>query len=164
MKKFLIAASMYLAVLGVALAGTTNPPFAGDYGLRGSFNDWALTTMTWDDAAQTYSASLDLEAGNYNFKISDNDWSDAITFGNGNGLGTFTPDATVNIDIATGFGTDLTVDILTAGTYSFTLDLSGWSNTGAFDAVLTVAQIPVPAAGLLLLSALAGLRFTRRKS
>lgn len=163
MKKFLIAASMYLAVLGVALAGTANPPFAGDYGIRGGFNDWSLTAMTWDAATETYSVALDLEAGNYNFKMSDNDWSNAVTFGNADGMPTFTPDATVNIDLAEGPDTDLNIDILSAGTYLFALDLSGWTNTGAIDAVLSVSQVPVPAAGFLLLSAIAGLRFVRRK-
>ncbi|MEL7449000.1 MAG: hypothetical protein AAFN78_07305 [Pseudomonadota bacterium] len=165
MKKLLIAATMYLAVLGIAIAGTSNPPFAGEYGIRGGFNDWSLTEMDWDAATETYSVALALDAGNYNFKMSDNDWTVDVTFGNpGGSIGTFSPDATVDIDLADGFGTDLNIDILSAGTYLFELDLSGWSNTGALDAVLRVSQVPVPAAGLLLLSAIAGLRFVRKKS
>ena len=164
MKKLLIAASMYLLVLGVAFAGTLAPPFAGDYGVRGGFNGWALTSMDWNAATQTFSVAIAIDAGNYNFKISDNDWTNEVTFGNADGMPTFSPDATVNVDLAEGFNSDLNMDILTSGTYLFELDLSGWTNTGGLDAVLSVSQIPVPAAGFLLLSAIAGLRFVRRKS
>lgn len=164
MRKIFLALSATIAVLASSAIAGTFPPAPGPYGLRGGFNDWGLTEMTWDGTTSTYSATLAITAGNYNFKISDNDWSDPITFGNpGGSIGTFSPDTTVDIDIATGFGTDLNMDILTDGVYEFVLDLSGWTNSGANDARLSIQLVPIPAAGLLLLSAIGGLGFLRRR-
>ena len=165
MRKLLISLCAMGTVFATsALAGIQFPPADGPYGLRGGFNDWGLTEMTWDETAMTYSATLDLAVGNYNFKISDDGWSDPITFGNpGGSIGTFSPDADINIDIATGFGTDLNMDVLTDGLYTFTLDLSSWTNSGMNDAVLSITRVPLPAAGLLLVSALGGLGVLRRR-
>ncbi len=171
MKKLILAALLYAAAMGVASAATAVPasdsgaqrgidPFGVPVYVRGGFNDWGLANpMTYDSGSSTYNAVISLDVGIWEFKVASEDWS-AVDLGNIDQVGTFSPPATVNVG-RTAFG-NLSIEILTSGLYSFSLDVSALRGTdGPYP--LTVQAIPVPAAGLLLLSALGGLGFLRRR-
>lgn len=140
------------------------PPYGGPdgYGLRGGFNGWGLTAMTWDATAMTYSAVLALDVGLYQFKVANggDTWDDSVTFGDTTGAGTINPDGSIPADLSPGGG-NISLNISSMGDYLFVLDLSNWTNTAANDAVMSVSRIPLPGALILLLSGLGGFGFLR---
>lgn len=160
MKRFIIVAA--LAVLGAtsALAGVVGGdigPFGNTVFVRGGFNGWgAVDAMTWDGTTETYSAVLSIDAGAWEFKIADEGWANPDFGPTGDPVVTLgTPS-----DIGTAIGVNYSLTLAAAGTYQFVLsDLSAALDSG----ILTVTQIPVPAALLLFASGLAGFGFLRKR-
>ena len=176
MKKLILAAVLYAATVGVASAATAIPsgdaaaqrgttdPFGVPIYVRGGFNGWGLADpMTYDSGTSTYNAVVSLDSGTWEFKVASEDWS-TVDLGNVDEIGAFSPPSTVNVG-RTAFG-NLVLEIAAAGLYTFSLDVSSLTRGpdpfgGPFP--LTVRAVPIPAAGVLLLSALGGLGFLRRR-
>ncbi|MDH3588071.1 MAG: VPLPA-CTERM sorting domain-containing protein [Gammaproteobacteria bacterium] len=164
MKKLLVALLGVLAVSGAFASTTGGPegdpaPWANTLFVRGVFNGWDTSNpMSWDGS--TYTAKVFIDVGDWEFKIANKTW-DGPDFGN---IG----DPNVVLGTPLGIGTasfgNLLLSITEANEYLFTLsDIASDLSAGT----LTVTKngvVPIPAAGLLLLSALGGLGFLRRRS
>lgn len=156
MKKYLIGLVALLACSS-AFAGTT--PWVDTVFVRGGFNDWGTTdAMTWDGSA--YTAVVSIDAGSWEFKIANADWNNP-DFGP-----TADPVVTLGVasDIGTAIGANFMLSIVDPGNYLFTLFDLGPTRGGPVSGQLMVERVvPIPAAGLLLLSAVGGLGFLRRR-
>lgn len=94
-------------------------PFAGrTVYVRGSMNGWEATDALAYDGQGIYVASMDLTAGEYNYKVADIDY-DAVNFGS-NG----TASAVGDYVALESPGNDITITIPTDGTYIFNFDAS----------------------------------------
>ena len=172
MKKLLLAALLYAATWGVASAATANAsaasfegagdPFGVPVYVRGGFNDWGLAApMAYDAGSGTYSATISLDPGSYEFKVASEDWS-TVDLGNLAGASAISTFPTT-VAAEVGAFNNFVLEIASSGLYSFTLDVDPFTgNGGPYD--LTVAQvIPIPAAGWLFITALGALGFLRRR-
>jgi pullulanase len=158
----MLAALLCLLVAPVAWSATTTGTNADPYGVpifvRGGFNDWGTANpMTYDEITGTYYAEIALGAGNYEFKIASEDWA-TVDLGAGD---TGDPVVVLGVPrlIGTGAFGNLQLSIATAAIYGFWLDPA----TGLSSPTLLVQAIPVPAAVLLMGSALFALGFVRRR-
>ena len=73
------------------------------YYLRGTMNSWGTTTPLTNNGDGTYSVTVDLEAGTYNYKVGTSDWS----------FGCPANDATLVVDAAGAFTFTLNVEAYT---------------------------------------------------
>ncbi|MBT8135611.1 MAG: VPLPA-CTERM sorting domain-containing protein [Gammaproteobacteria bacterium] len=155
-----------------AFASTTGaegnpPPWDTTVFVRGGFNDWGngpapTSPMTWDGAS--YSATIAIDAGTWQFKIADGDWGGlgGPNFGAAPSGGTEIFALGVASDIGANCCDNLEITLAEAGLYTFTMfNIAG--DLQSADLVIE-RVIPVPAAGFLLLSALGGLGFLRRRT
>ncbi|XOV77688.1 MAG: alpha-1,6-glucosidase domain-containing protein [Aestuariibacter sp.] len=88
-----------------------------DIFIRGTMNDWAASEPMTFDGVKRYSYELELQPGDYEFKVADANWS-TVDFGAG------TDGNQVNLGerlILGAVGGDLSLSIATAGTYEFAL-------------------------------------------
>lgn len=160
MKKYLIALAATL-VCSSSFAGTL--PWADTVFVRGGFNDWGTTDpMSYDGGSESYTAIVNIAAGDWEFKIANADWNNP-DFGP-----TGDPVVTLGVatDIGTAIGANFMLSIVDPGNYLFTLFNLDGPVGGAPDSGQLIVErvVPIPAAGLLLLSALGGLGFLRRRS
>lgn len=158
MKKLLFG---LLAVLAVSTAVAGVAPFPNDIFVRGSFNDWGLADVMTYNGEGEYFAEISLDVGDYEFKIANEGWDNPDWGATG--------DPNVILDVATGIGPasfgNFLLSISESGNYLFRLfDLQTQRGPVPTGGQLIVTQvIPIPAAGLLMLSALGGLGFLRRR-
>ncbi len=107
---------------GVTLWVAPEEPFAGvPIYLRGGFNGWGTDNEMAFTGAAGYRADIELEAGEYAFKVASEDWATVnIGAGDASALGIGTP-----LPVVDGPGTpNLSTTIAEAGSYTFTLDSS----------------------------------------
>lgn len=156
--------TMVLGLIVLSAAMTTTAaasgaaPWADTLYVRGGFNGWGIVDpMTYNTGDATYTAVVAIDVGDWEFKIANESW-DNPDFGP-------TGEAVVTlgapIDIGTAIGANFQLSILDPGNYLFTMsDIASTLDA----ATLTVSRVvPVPAAGLLLVSALGGLGLLRRR-
>lgn len=159
MRKLCIALLGLLAASGAfANTETGAAPWADTLYVRGGFNDWGISDpMTYDSADGTYTAIVAIDAGDWEFKIANESW-DNPDFGP-------TGEAAVTlgapIDIGTAIGANFGLTIIEGGDYRFTM--SDIASTLDSAQLVVTRVVPIPAAGLLLLSAIAGLGALRRR-
>ena len=127
---------------GVTLWVALEEPFRGvPIYLRGGFNGWGTDNEMAFTGAAGYRADIDLEAGEYSFKVASEDWSTVnIGAGEASTLGEGVPLAVVD-----GPGTpNLSATIAEAGSYTFTLDLS---RSGPELLLRKTSDVPAPPGG-----------------
>lgn len=104
--------------------------------LRGGFNGWGAThELTYDSESKTYAIDYahshgeddivdDAGVANYGYKIADNDWSEASTFGGIKGGDVPGIGSTVQVTAGNGVGQDMFIGLLDGVMYNFSLDVT----------------------------------------
>ncbi|MDH3646098.1 MAG: alpha-amylase family glycosyl hydrolase [Gammaproteobacteria bacterium] len=98
-----------------------NNPFGVAVFVRGSFNDWGLDNpMSYDETTETFSATIALEAADYELKIASEDWATADFGGDGidNNVILGVPKALQRTSI------NLDLSLTLTGDYDFNVDTS----------------------------------------
>lgn len=118
--------------------GTGGDPYGVDIFVRGGFNDWGITDPMIFDGS-TYSTTIDIAAGDWEFKIASEDWA-AVDLGAAGG----NPNVELDVPRLIGTGTfdNLFLSVMTAGLYTFTLDTATGldSPTLLVSAVTTISE------------------------
>lgn len=83
--------------------------------IRGSLNDWSTDNPLMYEGDAIYSTSIDLEAGDYEFKVASEDWS-TVDYG---GAGDTPVVAIDELTLLEAVGANIALNITEQGTYSF---------------------------------------------
>ena len=83
--------------------------------IRGSLNDWSTDNPLIYEGDAIYSTSIDLEAGDYEFKVASEDWS-TVDYG---GAGDTPVVAIDELTLLEAVGANIALNITEQGTYSF---------------------------------------------
>jgi hypothetical protein len=105
--------------------------------VKGTMNEWSNAQEMVYDGNNIYSSEYVLDATSYEFKVADADWTEATNFGAATGDEALELDMTKDLVFGEGIAQNITLDIVTAGTYKFSLDATDTSAP-----VLTVVFVP----------------------
>ncbi len=105
--------------------------------VKGTMNEWSNAQEMVYDGGNLYSSEYMLEATTYEFKVADADWTEATNFGAATGDEALELDVTKSLVFGEGIAQNITLTIVTEGTYKFTLDA-----TDVMAPTVTVISVP----------------------
>jgi hypothetical protein len=112
-------------------------PYGNALYVRGSFNEFGVSTPLPYEGDNRYLAELGLEAGTHQFKIADSGFSDTNTFAvSATEAAALSLDVPTPLVLAPGTGNDIVLELAQAGTYRFELIASSPATP-----VLQVSQV-----------------------
>lgn len=104
--------------------------------VKGTMNDWSNAQAMVYEGNNVYSSEYVLDVTAYEFKVADADWTEATNFGAALGDEALMVDAAKTLVFGEGIAQNMTLDIVAAGTYKFSLDA-----TVATAPILTVMAV-----------------------
>ena len=90
--------------------------------VKGSMNEWSNTDAMTYEGEGVYTLEYTLDAGDYEFKVADANWTEATNFGAAEGDEALTLGEPKNLVFGEGIAMNITLSITEAGSYNFTLD------------------------------------------
>jgi hypothetical protein len=92
--------------------------------VKGSMNEWSNTDAMTYESEGVYTLEYTLDAGDYEFKVADANWTEATNFGATEGDEALTLGEPKSLVFGEGIAMNIALSITEAGSYNFTLDAS----------------------------------------
>ena len=92
--------------------------------VKGSMNEWSNTDAMTYVGEGVYNLEYTLDAGDYEFKVADANWTEATNFGAAEGDEALTLGEPKTLVFGEGIAMNIAMSITEAGSYNFTLDAS----------------------------------------